>query len=70
MISTICQYDVGKYCVADYSQPGYFLLDIKTGSTKPIIDVRKSGHYTGCTSLLKPPQFHLKYFPYLFARTK
>jgi hypothetical protein len=51
LISQICQVGPSWFVVAEYSQPGYFLIDRNTEEQISITD-SGPGHNSGCTDLL------------------
>ena len=75
MISQLCQYERGQFLVAEYSQPGYHLVDrsdTNADSAKQpfkILDKRNE-HISGCTNLVKIPLWDKEKFPYVLSRNR
>jgi hypothetical protein len=51
MISQVLPIDQNRWLIAEQSQPGYHLLDLKTNQVSKLKDPRPD-HNSGCTDLL------------------
>ena len=62
----------GVLMVAEYSKPGYWLIDVTEQSNTPIkINDHRAEHNSGCTDLqFVPGMYQEKKFPYVVARCK
>ena len=75
MISQICQFSPGKYLIAEYSKPGYYILDRQASKEDPkyeptkLLD-RRTEHNNGCTNLVKFPLYDPNKMPYILSRNR
>ena len=51
LISHFYEIQKDQLMVADYSKPGYTIVDLKNCTTYTIEDTSESGHNSGCTSI-------------------
>ena len=59
VISQLCQFNPGQFLVAEFSQPGYYVIDRhEIGATQPLkIQDTRVDHNSGCTDLQLIPMF-------------
>ena len=71
LISKIIPLRPKFYLVAEYSKPGYHLVDRSSEELDPgRIEDRRAEHNSGCTDLVLVPMYDPKWFPYAISRNK
>ena len=73
LISQICQIKPNYFLVAEYSKPGYWLIDKRQPDEdkNPVkIEDERAEHNSGCTDLQMLPMFEETKFPYVVSRNK
>lgn len=70
MISSFVEIQGLKFVISDYSNPGYWIVCVKSNQITQIKDQRSSGHNSGCTSMQMLPGFNELTYPYIICRSK
>ena len=73
LISQVCQLKPNYFLVAEYSRPGYWLIDRRQPEEdKPPVKIEdeRAEHNSGCTDLQILPMYEETKFPYVVSRNK
>ena len=72
MISQIAEIRTGVFLVAEYSKPGYWIVDRNAaeGSDPIKIEDTRTDFNSGCTNLQKIPMYEDTRLPYFISRNK